>query len=374
MDPAAQAATTRLGQLARLLRARGVHAGTGELLGAHRALAALDAGDADLARIALRATLCGGRDDLAAFEEAWVEWLLGAEQDLFDPPSLPEELDETLRSMLPQVPAGDQPAAPAETEHRPAAWSEVELLLDKDFAHYTDAELDVARRVLRRLAIRGAQRVTRRTRPARRGHRLDVQRTLRASLRTGGEPLRPCWRGPRLGPRPVVLVADVSGSMEHYARLLLMYLQAAVTARGRVEAFAFSTRLTRITRELRNRDPDAALARATAAVVDVHGGTRIGDSIAALNRDYGRVVGRGAVVVVLSDGWDRGDPELLGEEIARLHRCAHRLVWCNPLAADPRWEPLTRGMAASVPYVDHLLPGHSLRSLAELADLLEEVA
>jgi uncharacterized protein with von Willebrand factor type A (vWA) domain len=367
-------ATTRLGDLARLLRVRGMRVGTGELLGAHRALASLDAADVDLARTALRATLCGGRDDLAVFEEAWDEWLLGARRELFDPPGLPEELDETLRSMLPQVPASEEPPAAAQTDVRPAPWSEVELLLQKDFAHYNDAELEIARRVLRRLATRGAQRVTRRTRPARRGHRLDVQRTLRASLRSGGEPLRPCWRGPRLGPRPVVLVADVSGSMQHYARLLLMYLQAAVTARGRVEAFAFSTRLTRITRELRSRDADAALERATAAVVDVHGGTRIGESIATLNRDYGRVVGRGAIVVVLSDGWDRGDPELLAAEIARLHRCAHRLLWCNPLAADPRWEPLTRGMAAAVPHVDHLLPGHSLGSLAELAELLEEVA
>jgi uncharacterized protein len=169
----------------------------------------------------------------------------------------------------------------------------------------------------------------------------------------------------------VVLVCDVSGSMEPYARMLLTYLQACVAARRRVEAFAFGTRLTRITRELRGRDPDRALRRATEAVEDFSGGTRIGASLGTLNREHGRRVGRGAVVVVLSDGWDRGDPELLADEMRRLRRCAHRVIWLNPLKAHEDYEPLTRGMSAALPHADDFLPGNSVASLEELAELLE---
>jgi uncharacterized protein len=170
----------------------------------------------------------------------------------------------------------------------------------------------------------------------------------------------------------VVLVCDVSGSMEPYARMLLQYMQACVAARRRVEAFVFGTRLTRITGQLEGRDPDRALRRAAEAAGDWSGGTRIGEAIATLNRDHGGRVGRGAVVVVLSDGWDRGDPNVLADEMARLRRCAHRLVWLNPLKAHPEYEPLTRGMNAALPHVDHFLAGNSLASLAALATLMEE--
>jgi uncharacterized protein with von Willebrand factor type A (vWA) domain len=156
--------------------------------------------------------------------------------------------------------------------------------------------------------------------------------------------------------------------------MLLQYVQAAVAARRRVEAFAFGTRVTRITRELHGRDPDRALGRATAAVVDMGGGTRIGDALGVLNRVHGRRIGRGSIVVVLSDGWDRGDPDVLAAEMGRLRRTAHRLIWLNPLAADPDFAPLTRGMRAALPHTDHLLAGNSIASLEALADLLETVA
>jgi hypothetical protein len=155
--------------------------------------------------------------------------------------------------------------------------------------------------------------------------------------------------------------------------MLLIYMQASVAARRRVEAFAFGTRLTRITHELSGRDQDRALARAMDAVVDYAGGTRIGDAIAVLNREHGRRLGRGAVVVVASDGWDRGDPDVLSAELARLRRSAFRLVWLNPLAADPQFEPLTRGMRAAVPHADELLAGNSIASLEQLALILEDV-
>ena len=169
------------------------------------------------------------------------------------------------------------------------------------------------------------------------------------------------------------MVCDVSGSMTPYARMLLQYMHASVAARRRVEAFVFGTRLTRITNELEGRDHDRALGRATAAVSDFSGGTRIGAALAELNRTHGRRIGRGAVVVILSDGWDRGEPELLDAEMARLRRSAHRLVWLNPLAAHPDFEPLTRGMRAAVPHTDELLAGNSLASLEELAGILEEI-
>jgi uncharacterized protein with von Willebrand factor type A (vWA) domain len=248
----------------------------------------------------------------------------------------------------------------------------VELLREKDFAAYTDAERAAARRLLARLAARSPTRVSRRTRPVRRrGHVPDLRATTRASLRQGGELLERRWRTPTRRPRRLVLVLDVSGSMAPYARVLLQYVQASVAARSRVEAFAFGTHLTRITLELAGRDPDRALQRAADRVTDWSGGTRIGASLATLNREHGRRIGRGAFVVILSDGWDRGDPDELAAELGRLRRTAHRLVWLNPLAADPRYEPLTRGMRAAMPHLDRLLPGNSIRSLDELADLME---
>jgi hypothetical protein len=197
---------------------------------------------------------------------------------------------------------------------------------------------------------------------------------MRASMRTAGDPFERHWREPGQRPRPLVLVCDVSGSMEPYARMLLAYMQACVAARRRVEAFVFGTRLTRVTAELRGRDPDAALERAAHAARDWSGGTRIGEALATLNREYGRRLGRGAVVVLLSDGWDRGDPEQLEREVARLSRCSHRLIWLNPLKAHPDYQPLTRGMRAALPHVDEFMAANSLASLEELADALDRLS
>jgi uncharacterized protein with von Willebrand factor type A (vWA) domain len=353
------------------MRLAGARVGVGEVLSAHRALHAVGP---EAARDALRLTLCSSHRDQAIFDSAWLE-LSGTA------PEVDQTLADLLAQAAPALPRTGVPsreAATAQTpggpEPVPAAWSEEELLLHKDFAAYTDAERAAARGLLARLALRGPQRLSRRTRVARsRGPVHDMRGTMRASLRHGGEPFERRWREPRPTQRPMVLIVDVSGSMVPYARMLLQYVQAAVAARRRVEAFAFGTRLTRVTRELAGRDVDRALHRATAAVVDLGGGTRIGESLAQLNREHGRRLGRGAVVVLLSDGWDRGDPDLLGAEMARLRRTAHRLVWLNPLAADPAYEPLTRGMQAALPHTDHLLAGNSLASLQVLADLMETV-
>jgi uncharacterized protein with von Willebrand factor type A (vWA) domain len=246
--------------------------------------------------------------------------------------------------------------------------------MEKDFARYTDAEMALAREMIAQLARRHPTRLSRRTRPSRRrGHAPDLRATVRASLRSAGEPVHRRWRAPTRRPRQLVLVCDVSGSMAPYARMLLQYLHACVAARRRVEAFAFGTRLTRITNELGGRDHDRALDRAAAAVTDFSGGTRIGAALAELNRVHGRRLGRGSVVVILSDGWDRGDPEQLEREMSRLRRASHRLIWLNPLAAHPDYEPLTRGMRAAVPHTDELLAGNSLASLEQLAVILEDL-
>jgi uncharacterized protein with von Willebrand factor type A (vWA) domain len=374
----ARAVSEQLGALARELRARGGRAGVGEVLQAHRALAAIGAWQREDSRLALRAVMCSSRADLPRFDAAFVA-VFGEGPAPQRPDPLPR-LGAIEREALPHaaIPGAEPQTSRREArlEAAPAAYSDVELLVEKDFGDYTEEEFALARELIARLAARAPLRRSRRLRALRsdrRGERLDLRATVHRSLALGGEPLRWRWREHTLRPRPVVLICDVSGSMAPYARMLLQYLHACVVARRRVEAFAFGTRLTRITNELAGRDHDRALARASEAVVDFSGGTRIGAALAQLNRQHGRRLGRGAIVVILSDGWDRGDPELLGAEMARLRRSAHRLVWLNPLAADPRFEPLTRGMRAAIPHTDRLLAGNSIASLRALADLLEEL-
>jgi hypothetical protein len=359
--------------LAALMRAGGVRVGTGEIETAARALRAIDASRRGDAYLALRAVLCSKRSDHPVFEAAFSA-VFGEPggADGPDRAGMPPGAELVLPRVAAPPPEGAQPNRTGDAEIRPAAFSEVELLRDKDFAAYTDVERAQARSIIMRLAQHMPMREARRTRATRRrGVRPDLQATVRASLRHAGEPLDRRWRAHVPGPRKLVLVCDVSGSMAPYARMLLQYLHAAVSTHRRVEAFVFGTRLTRITHELGLRDPDRALDRASAAVVDWSGGTRIGASLSTLNRVHGRRLGRGSVIVILSDGWDRGDPGLLAAEMARLRRSAYRVIWLNPLKAAPDYEPLARGMAAALPHTDHFLAGNSLRSLAELADLLE---
>jgi uncharacterized protein with von Willebrand factor type A (vWA) domain len=362
----------RLGQLTAGMRALGARVGVGELIAAERALGALADPSLEDARLTLRTVLCSQRADLDRFETAFAA-VFGAGAEAED---ILQSLGEVIKEVLPRagMATPGEAGPPGESEPVPAAYSERELLAGKDFSLYGDAEVMLARPQIVALARRVPLRRSRRLAPSRRrGAVPDLSATVRASLRTGGEPLVQCWRAPSLRPRPVVLVLDLSGSMTPYARMLLHYAHACVETRRRVEVFAFGTQLTRITAELAERDPDRALARASAAAPDLGGGTRIGEALGELNRRHGRRVGRGAAVIILSDGWDRGEPERLGAEIARLRRSAHRLIWLNPLAADPRFAPLARGMAAAMPHVDTLLAGNSLDSLSRLADTLEEL-
>src|SRR4051812_26673910 len=366
------AVTARLALLAASMRAGGARVGVGDLLNAHRALAAVDASSREESYLALQTALCKKRSDLDVFIAAFDATFGEAIEERRQPVELPPEATLVLPRVGVPPAHGDHGQPPAEQAPVPAAWSDVELLRSRDFAELTDAERAVAQQLVRSIALRGPTRRSRRTRPSRRrGDHPDLRRTVRASLRYAGEPLERHWREPRLKPRPVVLVCDVSGSMDPYARMLLTYMQAWVAARRRVEAFVFGTRLTRVTRELAGRDPDAAVTRAASAVSDWSGGTRIGVSLAELNREHGRRIGRGAVTIVLSDGWDRGDPDELALEMARLSRCSHSLIWLNPLKAHAGYEPLTRGMRAALPHVDHFLAGNSIASLEELAELME---
>jgi uncharacterized protein with von Willebrand factor type A (vWA) domain len=252
-------------------------------------------------------------------------------------------------------------------------WSETEVLRQRDFASMTPEEFARARALMTKLATIRPQRRSRRLRSHPRGRQLDLRRLARRSLGTGGEPIERSFRRRIDVARKLVVLCDISGSMEAYTRALLLFLHAAVGA-GRVEVFAFGTRLTRLTDALRNRDPEQALEAAAATVVDWASGTRIGASLKTFNDDWGRrALSRGAVLVIVSDGWERQDAELVGREMARLARCAFAVVWVNPLKGNVEYQPLAAGMRAALPYVDRFLPGHNIASLDDLADTLSAI-
>jgi uncharacterized protein with von Willebrand factor type A (vWA) domain len=329
-------------------------------------------------RGALRAVFVSRKDELATFEAAF---------DIFWAPADP-------RASAGQMP-GRSRALPMSPE-RAKAWSNAlglnqsqmkreqdvtivpasssgysadELLRHKDFEQMTWEELEQVRRLLEQSSWRVAERRTRRLRPAKAGQ-IDLRRTARHAIRSSGELMRLFRRRPRLRRRPLVLLCDVSGSMEKYSRLLMIFTHA-IARREDLEAFVFSTRLTRVTRLLRQRDLDKSLDSLSKGVRDFSGGTRIGDALADFNRHWARrVLGHGAVVIIVSDGWDRGDPAQLTAELIHLRRSAHRLIWLNPLIGSEGYQPLTRGMAAALPYCDDFLAAHNLKALDDLGNLL----
>jgi uncharacterized protein with von Willebrand factor type A (vWA) domain len=245
-----------------------------------------------------------------------------------------------------------------------------ERLGHREFDELDEAELAAVRRLMRSLRLAPPPHRRRRTERHRRHGRTDPRATLRRAHRTGGDPVRIVRRRRRVEPRRLVLLCDISGSMESYARAYLQLLESAVGG-AEAEAFTFATRLTRVTRALRGRDHAAARRRAAAAAPDWSGGTRIGEALRVFNQRHGRRgLARGAVIVILSDGWERGDPELLGREMERLRRLAHRIVWVNPRAAAPGFQPLAGGMAAALPYCDAMVSGHSLAALDDVVDAI----
>ena len=274
---------------------------------------------------------------------------------------------------------GDNSRAPDRTA-RTALYSAREALRRKDFAQLEGDELDEIKRLMATMHWELETRRTRRLKPSSGGHRLDLRRTLRRNLAHGGELIDLVGRDRKHRRRPLVLLCDISGSMEPYSRLLLHFIYAVSHPRSadpgvsRVEAFAFGTRLTRLTQELAERDVDRALQAAAHRIEDWGGGTRTGDALREFNFNWSRrLLGQGAAVLIISDGWDRGDIALLGQEMERLHRSCHRLIWLNPLLGSPDYQPLTRGIVAALPHVDDFLPVHNLASLEQLGDLLASV-
>jgi uncharacterized protein with von Willebrand factor type A (vWA) domain len=363
---------------ASVLRRLGVPVSTGDVLTFVDALGQVGIEERAGVYWAARATLVRRPEHLPLFESGFATYWLQ------------RELIHTSREVEPVVLAvddevEDEPEGSTDDdgdEERDAArtisvrYSPAEVLHHKDFAAYTDGEFDEARKLMADLRLGGALRRSHRLRRSKGGRRTrhpDLRRTVHRSLRLHGEPIERAFLEPSARPRRVVLLCDVSGSMESYSRALLRFLHAAVVGRGRVEAFALGTRLTRLTRELASHDPDAALAKAAAAVTDWSGGTRLGEVLRQFNDEWGvRGMARGAVVIILSDGWDRGEADDLGLQMARLHRVAHRVVWVNPLKVTPGYAPLARGMAAALPHVDEFLEGHSLASLEHLAKVVAQ--
>ncbi len=360
--------------LAATLRGMGVAASTDRVHATVSALAELDPARRADVYWAGRLTLCGNADDLMSYDTAFDAYF-------GDRPGSVVRRQRLSKSALRLVAeAGDGDAETGRDlphDSVTAAASSVEQLRHRDVGTLTPVEKEQLRRLLAALRLPGERRVTRRLRPSSRG-RVDGSRTLRAWLAAGGEPARLRHRAPVQRTRRVVLLVDVSGSMESYADALLRFAHAASRQGGQpraasrwgapTEVFALGTRLTRVSREMALRDPDAAMAAVAAAVPDAGGGTRLGELLKQFLDQWGqRGTARGAVVVVLSDGWERGDAALLGEQMARLHRLAHRVVWSNPRKAAPGYAPLAAGMAAALPHVDDFVEGHSLGALEQLA-------
>lgn len=351
---------------ARTLRAAGVGAAPDRT---HVMLAALRRLDPSRRRDvywAGRLTQCASPDDVVRYDRVFDAYFGDRPEALVRRPAV-----RAVQVRLVGLPERDQPDGLDEgSEQPPAALaaSATEVLRHRDLGRLAPDEVDEVRRLLAAFRLPGEQRRTRRFAPATRGA-LDRPRTVRALLRHGGEPSTLRHRARRERPRRVVLLVDVSGSMSPYADALLRFAHAATRAVERpVEVFTIGTRLTRVTRELSLRDPDAAMAAATTAVPDWSGGTRLGDLLKEFLDRWGqRGMARGAVVVVLSDGWERGDATRLAEQMARLHRLAHRIVWANPLKARPGYAPLAAGMAAALPHVDDFVEGHSIAALEHLA-------
>lgn len=320
------------------------------------------------------ATLIRRHEDVQIFDRAFkVFW----EQQIAVETATFEEQHESITLLVDDEDAStdDSSAEPIEDENTIALrFSKIETLREKDFAAYNQLELREAEQFMASLRLAGPPKKSLRLmKTNRHGARHDIRRTMRATLQHDGEPIERYWREPSTKLRRLVVLLDISGSMEPYARALLRFMHAAVVGRQRVEAFTFGTRLTRITKELTSRDPDKALAQTSAQVSDWSGGTRLGECLQSFNDNWGvGGMARGSIFVILSDGWDRGDPKVLADQMSRLSRVAYRVIWVNPLKVSPGYAPLARGMAAAMPYIDEFVEGHSLEALRELTEVISK--
>ncbi|MEI7771922.1 MAG: VWA domain-containing protein [Chloroflexales bacterium] len=374
---------THLLAFGHLLREMGVAVSPGQVLALIEALEHVPITRREDFRAAARATLVLRREDLPLFDTAFeFFWRKSTGAD-------PER--EMLLMAIPQIriprrqlrlprrrPGEGDEAEKQEREREELeiqlTYSRSEALRHKDFGQFSWEEVQACKELIRRMRWKIEERPNRRRRPERAGRTLDMRRTLRQNMRYGGEPLTLAWRETQREPRALVVICDISGSMERYSRILLQFVHAVSSRLGEVESFVFGTRLTRITRQLRHRDIDDSIDAVTRHVRDWSGGTRIGDAVREFNYRWGRrVLGRGPVVLLISDGWDRGDPQVLSHEMDRLQRSCHRLIWLNPLLGSPGYEPLTLGMRAALPFVDDFLPVHNLVSLEQLGQRLSTI-
>lgn len=350
----------------RVLRGAGLRVGTDRIVGFARAMEELDFGSREDVYWAGRITLTARPEDAEVYDRAFeLFWKTGGGAKPRPRPRVRFSVPQPDQSVFPPKKTVEKNEGGEEAVK--LRYSPIEVLRTKDFALYSPDEFAELQRLLADLRLSGALRRSRRLEPAPRG-RHDPRRTMRGAMRTGGEAVRHRFRKTRVQPRRIVLLCDVSGSMAPYSRALLRFLHASVVSGARLEAFTIGTRLTRITRELTTRDPDRALRQASSAIEDISGGTRLGDAIKEFVDRWGqRGMARGAVVVVLSDGWDRGDVAVLAESMKRVNRLAYRTIWVNPLKSAPGYKPLAAGMAAALPHVDVFLSGHNFESLEELA-------
>lgn len=313
-------------------------------------------------------------DQLETYEREFIAFMNESSDSGAGPSPAEPEAHESSAETGTHTTADSSRAAPDETTVEAAFASSLEVLRAKSFEQISPDENELLKKLIQQIRTLPPTRTTRRMRPASRGRALDLRRMLTESMRTEGEPVRRRWQQSVKEPRRIVFLLDISGSMKPYSRSLLQFAYALRRRHRLTEVFCFGTSLSRLTRHLDTPDVDAALAAAGRLIPDWEGGTRISDSISQFISEWGRRgMARGAVVVLCSDGLERGDPVELGRQMDRLSRLAHRVVWLNPLKGSPTYEPLARGMDAALPYIDTFMPGHNLTSLEELADVLSGI-
>ena len=358
------------------LRSAGLAVGSGDVLTYCAAMAPLDPSDLLDLYWAGRTTLVTRRESIGVYDEVFRRFFLAESGPVRELLKVKAHVTAETMAVL-EVPATDPDGDGRQEEAALGLMaSDAEVLRHKSFTACTPEELAALRRIMTRIRLTPPRRRTRRTVAGRSGRVPDLRRTVRESLRMHGEPAELFWRRRKVRLRPLILILDVSGSMADYSRHLLQFAYSAKRATARVEVFCFGTRLTRITRALDHRRPDAALELAAKAVFDWEGGTRIGDSLDAFVRGWGRRgLCRGGIVVICSDGLDRGDPGVLATAMERLSRLSHQVVWMNPHKGDNAdFRPSTLGMMVAAPHIDLLLSGHDLASLEELATRLPKLS
>ncbi len=370
----------------RLLRSVGINVTPTQIVNLVDGLEYIDISNRNDFKNSTRAILVNRHEHSALFDRAFDLFWQARDEDALNNIRLQLPARESPRNEKKEPETASEPSrmkpdkneSPPEEEEtledKALSYSNREVLWQKDFASLSDDELDQIRQLMREMEWQLEQRKTRRKSPARHGAFLDMRRTLRQNLRYGGEPVQLAWRKQQLKRRPLVVICDISGSMERYSRILLEFIYVISNGLDKVEAFAFSTRLTRLTHQLKHRNINLALDQAVSSIHDMGGGTRIGEALKSFNYKWGRrVLGQGAIVLIISDGWDRGDITLLDREIKRLQLSCQRLIWLNPLIGTRNYQPLVRGIQTVLPYIDDFLPVHNLHALEQLGTLLQNL-